>query len=91
MDLLLNMCRSHAFTLNAMERMDACMNNPSTCTDAPQVRMPEQDCTTVPVGIAVELVCEVRQVDVEWEGVEGEGPVRHAQGGRRRAHRDARH
>ena len=53
--------------------------------------MPEQACSKVPVGVAVELVGEVRQVDVEREGVEGEGPVRHAQRGRRRAHRDARH
>ena len=45
----------------------------------------------IPVCVSVELVREVRQVDVEGEGVEGEGPVRHAQGGRRRTHRDAGH
>ena len=31
----------------------------------------------MPVCVSVELVREVRQVDVEGEGVEGEGPVRH--------------
>ena len=45
----------------------------------------------IPVCVSVELVSEVRQVDVEGERVEGEGPVRHAQRRRRRAHRDARH